>query len=101
MNPKNKTLWVGGFSSFLTLLLFVFADTSEYTRGGLLISWAFFTWNFYAFGFDRDMWPWIFVELDGQGKGNPLAREVVFWITAFLYFMLLATIAWAPGTPAR
>jgi len=95
MNSRNKAFWVGVSSSLLTLLLFVFADTSEYTGGALLISWIFFAWNFCAYGFDRDMWPWIFVELDGRGKGNPVAREAVFWITAILYLMLLSAIAWA------
>lgn len=94
MNPRSKALWMGSAASVLTLLLYSFADTSEYTAGALLISWAFFSWNFYAFGVDRDMWPWVFVELDGHGQGHPFAREVVFWATAGVYLLILATIAW-------
>lgn len=95
MNPRSKALWVWAVVSALTLLLYVVSGTREFTDGGLLIAWAFFSWNFYAYGFDRGMWPRNFVELDGHGQGHSLARELVFWITAVLYLMLLATIAWA------
>lgn len=95
MSPRSKALWVGSVASVLTLLLYVVGDMPLYPSRALPILWAFFSWNFYAFGVDRDMWPWVFVELDGHGQGHPFAREVVFWITAVFYLMLLATIAWA------
>lgn len=95
MNKKNNALLVWIVVSAMTLLLYVVSGTREFTDGGLLIAWVFFSWNFYAYGFDRGMWPRGFVELDGYGNGHPLARKVVFWITAGLYLMLLATIAWA------
>lgn len=88
-------MWAGGLVSVLTLLLYAAGDMPEYPSRALPFLWAFFTWNFFAYAVDRDMWPWVFVELDGHGKGHPLAREVVFWLTAGVYLMLLATIAWA------
>ena len=95
MNKRNKALLVWATVTFLTLLLYVFGSMDVYPRRALPLIWVFFSWNFVAFGFDRGMWPRTFVELDGYGKGHPLAREVVFWGTAVLYLLLLATIAWA------
>lgn len=66
-----------------------------YPSRALPIIWIFFIWNLFAYGFDRGMWPRGFVELDGDGKGNPLAREVMFWLSTAVYLVLLATIAWA------
>jgi len=80
-------------TSALTILLLIVGDTGEFTNGGLLIAWGFFSWNFYAYGFSSDMWPFQFVEL--KEDGNLLAREVAFWATAGMYFLILATIAWA------
>jgi hypothetical protein len=94
MSPRNKALWVASVTSVLTLLLYAVGDVPVYPSRALPVIWAFFSWNFYAFGHEKDMWPWVFVELDGQGKGQPLAREIMFWITAVLYVCLLSTIAW-------
>ncbi len=95
MKKRNKALLVWATVTLLSLLLCVTVGTRSFTDGALLIIWAFFSWNFFAYAFDRGMWPRTFVELDGHGKGHPLAREVVFWGTAVLYLLLLATIAWA------
>lgn len=93
MSQKSKSLSVVAATSVLTLLLYVFVDVSEYTTGALLISWAFFSWNFYAYGFSSDMWPFQFVELKRTGLEK--ARKAVFWISTLLYLYILATIAWA------
>lgn len=95
MSRRNRCLFVWVVVSSLTLLLLVASDTGEYTDGGLLITWLGFSWNFYAYGYERGMWPRGFVELDGHGKGHPLARKAAFWLTAAVYLALLATIAWA------
>lgn len=84
---------MGVVLSFLSLLVYVFFDLSSLSRSSLPWIWAFFAWNFYAYGFDRGMWPRVFVELDGHGKGSRFAREVVFWVCALLYAAFLATLA--------
>lgn len=95
MHPRAKALWVWGVVSLLSVLLLVTKGTREFSDGALLLIWLFFSWNFFAYGFDRGMWPRAFVELDGQGKGNKIQREVFFWGTAVVYVSLLAFIAWA------
>ncbi len=95
MDKRTKAFWVWGTASGLTLLLYALGDLAIYPSRALPFIWAGFSWNFYAYGVGRGMWPRGFVELDGQGKGNSLAREVVFWASAWLYLLLLATIAWA------
>lgn len=81
--------------SVLTGLLFVLGDMDVGWQRLLPFAWAFFSWNFFAYAAGRDMWPWIFVELEGNDRGHPTAREVMFWITIALYLGLLATIVWA------
>lgn len=95
MKRRTKSTWIWAALSVLTLLLVTLGDTREFTDGGLLLAWAFFSWNLLAYGFDRDMWPVVFVELEGNSKGHPLARTVVFWASAAVYLLLLATIAFA------
>ncbi len=95
MSQKNKAFTVWGVLTVLTALLYMFGDMALYPSRALPLIWSFFSWNFYAYGVDRGMLPVTFVELDGQGKGNQLARKVVFWATATIYLLLLATIAWA------
>lgn len=84
-----------GTVTVLTASLYGFADVGLYPRRALPLLWCFFSWNFFAYGFDRDMWPWIFVELKGGHKGKPGVREVHFWLTAATYLAMLATIAFA------
>lgn len=90
---KSVSIWV--LLSLLTLLLMTLGDTREFTDGGLLLAWVFFSWNLLAYGFDKDMWPVVFVELEGRSKGHPLAREAVFWASAAVYLLLLAMIVFA------
>lgn len=95
MSKKNKSFLVWGILSMLSLILVVTRGTGAYTDGGLGITWIFFSWNFLAYGFDRGMWPRVFVELDGQGKGNAAYREVYFWGAAVLYLLILSVITFA------
>ncbi|MBL0917440.1 MAG: hypothetical protein IBJ14_01950 [Hydrogenophaga sp.] len=95
MKRRTKSLSTWAPLSVLTLLLIALGDTREFTNGGLLIAWAFFSWNLLAYWFDGDMWPVVFIELEGSGKGYALAREAVFWSTAAVYLLLLATIVFA------
>lgn len=95
MSQKNKSFTVWGALTILTAILYLFGNMAPYPSRALPLIWAFFSWNLYAYAVDRGMWPVTFVELDGQGKGNQLAREVVFWATAAVYLLLLTTIAWA------
>lgn len=95
MSRRNRSHFTWAVISAMTLLLLIVGDTGDYTDGGLIVTWIGFSWNLYAYGYERAMWPRGFVELDGQGKGNPLARKVIFWLTAAVYIGLLATIMWA------
>lgn len=94
MSNKTKALGAWATISLLTLLLYALGDLAAYPSRALPLIWAFFSWNFLAYGFDRGMWPRGFVQLDGHGQGHPFAREVVFWATAGVYLLILATIAW-------
>jgi hypothetical protein len=92
-NKKAFGIWIA--VSALTIVLFVFGDMDVGWQRLLPAAWGFFSWNFFAYAAERDMWPWIFVELEGHDKGYPPAREAMFWFTAALYLGLLATITWA------
>jgi hypothetical protein len=93
MRQRTKALWVWGVVSLLSLLLLVTKGTREFSDGALLLIWLFFSWNFYAFGFSNDMWPFQFAEL--KKNGSKIQREVFFWGTSVVYLSLLAVIAWA------
>jgi hypothetical protein len=93
MKKRSKAIWLWSSITVLTLLLYVMGNMGTYPSRALPFVWAFFSWNFYAYGFSGDMWPFQFVEL--KKAGHQLAREVVFWATAGVYLMLLATLAWA------
>lgn len=95
MTPKNKALRVGGVTLVLTALVTIFREFEPGYVNGIWVIWAFFSWNYFAYAFDRDMWPWIFVELNGGGKGNPTERTVFFWGTAAVYLAFLAVMAFA------
>ncbi len=95
MNPKNKAVSVWGTLSVLTMLLYFFCGMEPYPRRALPLIWAFFSWNFFAYGFNRDMWPWVWIELKGGASGKPSEREFMFWGSAAMYLALLATIAFA------
>ena len=78
-----------------TALVTIFKDLEVGYARGIWILWIFWSWNYFAYGFDRQMLPWVWVELQGHGKGKKTERTVVFWITAFLYLCFLAVMAFA------
>jgi hypothetical protein len=57
--------------------------------------WAGLGWNYFAYGSDKRMLPWQFVELVGNGKGNPMARGFVFWLTAAIHLTFIAAAGFA------
>ena len=95
MSKRSKGVIVWVAVTLLTLLLYVLGDMGVYPSRALPLIWVGFSWNFFAYAFDRSMWPVVFVELEGQGKGVPAAREAVLWLTTMVYVALLATLAWA------
>lgn len=95
MTPKSKALWVAGITFVCTAMVTVFRDFEQGYVKGIWFLWLFWSWNYLAYGFDRGMMPTVFVELDGGGKGNPVARGFVFWLTAVTYLAFIATAAFA------
>ena len=95
MTPKIKALWVGGVTLALTALVAIFREFEAGNVKVIWFIWAFCSWNFFAYGFGKDMWPWVFVELNGGGKGKPGHRKFYFWFTAGIYLAFLATAAFA------
>jgi hypothetical protein len=95
MNPRNKALWVGGVLFVLTALVTLLREMGAGYAKGIWVIWAFCAWNFFAYGFSKDMWPWQFVELKGGKEGKPGERGFWFWFTAVIYLAFLATMAFA------
>lgn len=95
MKKSEKAICIWAIETALTAMALTFGDMDVGWLRLLPITWLFFSWNFFAYSVERDMWPWIFVELEGHGKGHPPAREAMFWITAIVYVGILATVAWA------
>jgi hypothetical protein len=95
MTPKSKALWVAGVTCVLTTLVTVLRELEPGNVKAIWLIWAGLTWNYFAYGVDRGMMPRGFVELDGGGKGNPVARSFVFWLTAAIYLTFIATAAFA------
>ena len=94
-NSKALGLWVWGVMTVLSVAICLIFPMAEYPKKAMPLVWGFFSWNFFAYAFDKDMWPWVFVELSGGGKGDRGWRLVWFWLAALLYGILLAAIAWA------
>ncbi len=95
MTAKSKALWVGSVTFLLTALVTIFREFDSGYVKIIWFAWVFHGWNYFAFAFDRDMWPWIFVELYGRGKGNSTERVAFFWGTAAVYLSFLAVMAFA------
>lgn len=90
MTAKNKSLWVVGVTFLLTVMAVAFKDFDYGNVRAIWAIWAGFSWNYFAYGFEKQMLPWVWVELQGGGRGNPMERAVVFWVTAALYLAFLA-----------
>lgn len=93
MTPRKKALWMLLVTSFLTVLPYFFLEMEPFPKKSLPIIWIFCSWNFFAYGFGRDMWPWQLVELKGNQEGSPAYRALHFWGTGALYLAFLAAVA--------
>ena len=90
---KNLGLWVWGVLTATTIAIYFMLQLPEYPRKALPLVWCLFSWNFYAYAFDKSMWPTTFVELDGHGKGKHGWRTFWFWLDVSIYGALLLTVA--------
>jgi len=95
MKAKSYGLFMWGLLTMCTLLLYGFREMPAYPSRALPLLWGFFSWNYYAYAFDKRMWPPQFVELHGGSKGVPSWRAFWFWFAVLTYGALLAMIAWA------
>lgn len=95
MTPKIKALWVGGVTFVLTALVTIFKEFEPGNVNAIWFIWVGFSWNYFAYAFDKRMLPWQFVELKGGKEGSSGERTVFFWGTAVIYLALLATAAFA------
>lgn len=95
LTPRHfgLSVWVG--VTALTIFLYAMVDIPTYQSRALPLIWLFDSWNFYAYAFDKRMWPWQFIELHGQGKGQPGWRAFWFWFSVVMYSIILGAIAWA------
>ncbi|TBO27583.1 hypothetical protein EYS42_16675 [Aquabacterium lacunae] len=73
----------------------LFRNFEQGDASGIWFLWLFWSWNYFAYGFNKRMLPWQFVELMGGDKGNSVARGFVFWLTAFIYLAFIATAGFA------
>ena len=92
MSKKNKDLAIWLILGALTLGVYAFSNLDAGWQKLLPVVFAGISWNIYAYGVDKGMWPRRFIELDGYGMGRPMAREVIFWVTTAIYLMLLALL---------
>jgi hypothetical protein len=95
ITAKSKALLVWSVLFFLTALVTIFRELEAGYNKGIWAIWAFCSWNFFAYGFDKGMWPRAFIELDGGGNGKQSHRNYYFWLTAVIYLAFLATMAFA------
>ena len=95
MSPRNKSLLVLAGTSVLTLVAYLIRAVHHPVDDGLLLMWVFCAWNFFAYGFDKDMWPWVWVQLEGGNNGKFAERRFMFLGTALIYMALLATFSFA------
>jgi hypothetical protein len=90
MTARIKSLWVLGATFLMTVSATSFKDFDAGNAEAIWVIWAGFSWNYFAFGFERQMLPWVWVELQGRGQGSPTERQVVFWATAAIYLAFLS-----------
>ena len=95
MTAKSKSLRVGCVTFVLTALVTLFKEFKPGYANGIWFIWAFVSWNYFAYAFDKRMWPSQFVELKGGNEGSPIERRIFFWGTAVVYLAFLATMAFA------
>lgn len=95
MMRKSKAAWVGLATFVFTALVTIFREFGPGYAKGIWFLWLFFAWNYFAYAFDRGMWPRTFAELDGDGKGDPGNRTFFFWGTLVIHLSFLAVMAFA------
>lgn len=95
MTLKSKAFLVGGLTFCLTLIVTLLREIDLGNIKAIWLIWICMSWNYFAYAFDRGMWPRAFVELDGADMGNPTMRSIYFWGTAGVYLAFLATVAFA------
>lgn len=95
MTPKSKAAWAGGATFVVTALVTIFREFEAGYVNGIWFLWFFFSWNYFAYAFDKRMLPWQFVELKGGAAGRPGHRTVYFWGTLVIHLSFLATMAFA------
>jgi len=95
MTTQSKAAWVAGLTFIFTALVTIFRKFEPGYINGIWLIWFFFAWNYFAYAFDRDMWPWIFDELKGKGNGKKNERSIFFWGSSILHLSFLATMAFA------
>ena len=95
MTLQSKAAWVTAATFVLTTLVTTLREFEPgYIKGIWLLS-TFWSWNYFAYAFDKQMLPWVFKELQGHGKGEKTARAIFFWGFAAMHFAFLATMAFA------
>ena len=95
MTPRSKGLLAISATLVLTVVIPVLR---EYDLGNIRAVWFIWfgvAWNYFAYAFDKGMFPRAFVELDGHGKGRPGYRTFYFWGTLGLHLVFLGTMAFA------
>jgi hypothetical protein len=95
MTPKTKAAWTVAVTLICTALVTIFREFEPGYAKMIWFSWFFFSWNYFAYAFDRGMLPRQFVELDGDGKGDPANRTFFFWGTLVIHLSFLAVMAFA------
>jgi len=78
----------------LTALVTILKDFESGYGKIVWLTWIFHAWNFIAYAFDRDMWPWVWVELKGK-SGSRRERTFMLWGTAVLYLSFLSVMAFS------
>lgn len=81
--PKKIGLSAWGVLTLFTLLVFI-VGTRHFTDGALVLMWCFFSWNFYAYAFDRGMWPRVL--LNWMAMGEDCLHGVLLCSGFLLYF---------------
>ena len=95
MTPKTKAAWAAGVTFICTALVTVFREFEPGFAKGIWFLTLFLSWNYFAYAFDKQMLPWVFVEISGGKEGIPAARKFVYWATLFIHVAFLATMAFA------
>jgi hypothetical protein len=95
MTPKTNAAWTGVVTFICTALVTIFREFEPGYAKGIWFLWFFFSWNYFAYAFDRDMWPWVFSELYGRGKGKSGVRKFHFWGTLAIHLSFLSVMAFA------